>query len=162
MELEHLCRDLGIRDRVVFTGSVSEALKSSLFQETSGFALLSLTEVLAMSVLEAMQYSKPVIVTDTNAFDAFIKKGVIYGADRDANTIAKILLKMLTADTDTTSLGRRAKEEIQNNYTWDSIAKETLAKIYSDGIRQQNLSISFASHFYLGSAVLCCFETIIS
>ena len=126
VELEHLCRDLGIRDRVVFTGSVSGALKSSLFQETSGFALLSLTEVLAMSVLEAMQYSKPVIVTDTNAFDAFIKKGVIYGADRDANTIAKILLKMLTADTEATSLGRRAKEEIQNNYTWSSIADQTL------------------------------------
>ena len=125
-ELEQLCRDYAIEDKVVFAGPVSGAVKAALFQECSGFALLSVTEVLAMSALEAMQYAKPVIVTDVNAFAAFIEKGVIYSAARDENAISNVLMKMLSGDTEASLIGRRGREEVQNNYTWSSIADQTL------------------------------------
>jgi glycosyltransferase involved in cell wall biosynthesis len=61
-ELEQLARQLGISDRVIFTGAVVDP--SSCYRAFDVFALTSDTEQMPLSVLEAMASGLPVVSTD--------------------------------------------------------------------------------------------------
>lgn len=127
--LEAQAERLGISDRVIFTGSIAGDLKTALFQECDGFALLSITEVLAMSALEAMKFQKPVVVTDTQAFSEFLNRDMMIGADRDCEQIGAILSDFLSRTAASQQMARRAKFCIDTEYDWKTIAQQTVQEL---------------------------------
>ena len=62
-KLQHLCRKLGINDKVIFTGWVDDA--RCFLQNASLFVLPSLDEPFGIVILEAMSQGKPIITTLT-------------------------------------------------------------------------------------------------
>ena len=124
-EMESLAGGLGILDKIIFTGPVKGELKAALFQECSGFALLSVSEVLAMSALEALKYEKPVVVTDSNAFEAFIAKDAMLSTASDPSSVARIFAMMIKNDKNLLQVAKNGKSIVDSDYDWESVARLT-------------------------------------
>jgi glycosyltransferase involved in cell wall biosynthesis len=56
-------RRLGVQDRVLFTGAVSEAQKYWYLQQCAAFVFPSLSEGFGLPVIEAMHFGKPVLLS---------------------------------------------------------------------------------------------------
>jgi len=74
--LEGLARELGIEERVVFTGVLTEEEKADLLSSCDLFVLPSLHEGFGICYIEAMSAGLPVIASRTGGQTDFIEDGV--------------------------------------------------------------------------------------
>ncbi|MCH8186869.1 MAG: glycosyltransferase [Chloroflexi bacterium] len=77
-ELEHLkaqARELGIGDRVVFTGAVPQCRLPSYYSAADVFVLPSYTESFGLAALEAMACGTPVVASRVGGLSTFIRNG---------------------------------------------------------------------------------------
>jgi len=63
-QLEALCSELGIRDKVTFLGHLDWPALSARYAQCDAFVLPSKKEVQPMVLLEAMSFGKPIVVSD--------------------------------------------------------------------------------------------------
>jgi glycosyltransferase involved in cell wall biosynthesis len=73
--LEQLAHDLGLAQRVTFTGYVSEAAKHHHFATADLFVLASTHEGFGLVYLEAMQHGLPIIAAETGGQADFLANG---------------------------------------------------------------------------------------
>ena len=122
--LRRLVSDLGIGDRVTFTGLISGVEKLAVLQDADIYVLPSRSEGLSISMLEAMYMSLPVIVSDHVGLWRTIQKencGLV--SDLDVNSLTQALYQMATC-TEREKLGQRAHKLVEENYSWPVIAKD--------------------------------------
>ena len=77
-ELERLksrARDLGMGDKVVFTGSVPQSRLPAYYSAADVFVLPSYTESFGLAALEAMACGTPVVASRVGGLSTFIKHG---------------------------------------------------------------------------------------
>lgn len=124
-EVRALVHELGIEGSVRLIGPVFERGKACAFTLASVFVLPSLSEGLPIAVLEAMEYGKPVLVTDRWALP--VTTGAKFGwrvpADECAFEAA-LLEAMNTPDDRLADLGQAARSIAREHFGWDSIAKQ--------------------------------------
>lgn len=75
-ELEALVRELGLGDRVEFTGALSEEGVRARLEEASVFVLGSLEEAIGVATMEAMAMELPVVVTGVGGVAELVRDGV--------------------------------------------------------------------------------------
>ena len=74
--LQHLAHRLGVEDRVVFHGWVSDADLKALYTAASCFAIASIAELQSIATLEAMSSGLPIVAADAMALPHLVQDGV--------------------------------------------------------------------------------------
>lgn len=96
-KLKKLSKKLGIADRVIFTGRVSEEDLPLAFSTSDVFVLPSLVELQGMVVLEAMASGKPVIIADSkiSASPELVEGNGFLFIPNNSEDLSKKIIKIL-------------------------------------------------------------------
>lgn len=131
--------NLGLQNKVVFTGFVDDPLKNALLNISDICVFPSVYEPFGIVALEAMALSKPVVASNLGGFREIIesgKDGLLF-TPKDIYDLSQKVLSLLKDEDFVKRLGINAKEKIEKNYTWEKIAEKTL-KVY-DRVYQEYL-----------------------
>ena len=119
-------KDLGIEDRVIFTGFVSDEALPILYNKAQCFCLVSLYEGFGFPVLEAMQAETPVVASNVSSLPELVGKAGILVNPEDTQEIAHAIIDILKmTDPDRRKLSEIGKKQA-GKFTWEKTAKETL------------------------------------
>ena len=135
--LLHLAASLGIADRVMFLGRVSEAERTYLLSHASVFVLPSVVEPFGIAALEAMAAGTPTIVSKTSGvaeISANLFRVDFWDVEEFANRIAELLLYPALSKT----LGDQGREDAVRE-GWRERAEETVT-VYREAIRDRRLT----------------------
>lgn len=127
--LEELSTQLGINDRVTFTGEFDRL--EDVMAQFDIFVLTSSSESQCMPITESMAYGKPVVASNFGGIPDFVEDGVT-GFLVPLGNEAK-LVKALKALADNPSLreemGRRGRERYVERYTPERVA-DAMEEVY--------------------------------
>ena len=115
---------MGIADKIIFTGRLSEEEVKYIYQIASVYVMPSVSEPFGITALEAISAGTPTIASKTAGFSEAFKnclKVDFWDTDEMANKIISILRYEPLRKT----LKENGKQEI-DLFTWDNIAKKTL------------------------------------
>lgn len=127
--LEQRARELGIADRLVMTGYVSDAQLASLYQRASVFFFPSQYEGFGLPVLEAMACGTPVVTSETSSLPQVAGTHAYYCSPDDARDMADALRRALT-DPEVDERCSTALDYAQE-FTWSNTAAE-YSRIFVD------------------------------
>ena len=116
--------DMGISDKVVFTGLLTEEEVRHIYQIASVYVMPSVSEPFGITALEAISAGTPVIVSKTaGVSEAFCNcfRVDFWDTDETANKI----LSLLRYEPLHSTMAEYGKQEIQL-FTWDRVAEKTL------------------------------------
>jgi len=120
-----LADELGIGDRVEFTGSVSDKVLRGYYRDSDIFVLPSASEGFGFVFLEAMHFRKPIVAANSGATPEVVRDGetgllVDYG---NAEQLAAAITS-LSQDADLQKrLGEAGRARLQQNFTFDQFRK---------------------------------------
>jgi glycosyltransferase involved in cell wall biosynthesis len=100
--LEHLADTLGIRDRVTFTGYVTDAELRAAYSRATVFAMPSIAELQSIATMEAMASALPVVAANAMALPHLVhdgQNGFLFEPG-SAQDLADKLTRVLTATRD--------------------------------------------------------------
>jgi len=115
---------MGIADKIIFTGRLSEEEVKYIYQIASVYVMPSVSEPFGITALEAISAGTPTIASKTAGFSEAFKnclKVDFWDTDEMANKIISILRYEPLRKT----LKENGKQEI-DLFTWDNVAKKTL------------------------------------
>ena len=125
--LENLAIDLGVHNRVIFTGSVDDALP--YVNRFAVAVLCSESEGFSNALMEYMQAGRPIICTDTGGNPELIQDGtngyLVPVGDVDA--LAGRLVKLLSDSALARRLGEAARETVRSTYSHTRMLAEQMA-----------------------------------
>src|SRR5205085_9285746 len=126
-----MAAQLGIADRVLFTGSLSDEELHSLYAMCDLFALPTLYEGSSLVTLEAMSHSLPVVASAVGGIPDKVRDGetgwLVPPVDEKA--LASKLQWMLTHPTLRAEMGARGARLAEQQFSWQRVAAETEALI---------------------------------
>jgi glycosyltransferase involved in cell wall biosynthesis len=115
---------LGIADRVIFTGYVSDEELVLLYQAATLFVFPSLYEGFGLPVVEALACGAPAIVGRNSSLIELVDREEALVDPADPSSIREALARALT---DAELLERLRHPEIRNEFSWRKIAERTAA-----------------------------------
>ncbi|HLY41325.1 MAG TPA: glycosyltransferase [Terracidiphilus sp.] len=124
-EVRRLIEDLKLDDSVKLIGPVYGHDKACALTSASLFVLPSHSEGLPIAVLEAMEYAKPVLITD--GWTLPVKTSARYGwkVHVDLESIEAALREaMATSEVTLNEMGQAARSIVREHFAWDSVAKQ--------------------------------------
>jgi glycosyltransferase involved in cell wall biosynthesis len=131
-ELRKQAEKLGLGERVVFLGSVSEAELVALYNSALAYVFVSLSEGFGLPGLEAMQAGLPVVAADATSLPEIYGNAAHYCDPCDVGSIASALADV-AADEELrrrlVTLGRQRAAE----FSWRRTAEQTLA-VYAEAL----------------------------
>jgi glycosyltransferase involved in cell wall biosynthesis len=98
--LSRLATDLGIADRVIFTGHISDQDLPAAYERCTAFVMPSIAELQSIATMEAMASGRPVIAADAMALPHLVHdgdNGYLFPPD-DSDALADRLRLILNAD----------------------------------------------------------------
>jgi len=129
---KELANELGVADRVEFTGSVSDETLRAYYRDCDVFMLPSAAEGFGFVFLEAMHYAKPIIAANSGATPEVVR-------DRETGLLVEYgnveqladAITSLCRDTNLRQLlGAAGKIRLHENFTFDQF-RERFGKIVS-------------------------------
>lgn len=128
-----LAAELGIGDRVSFTGWVSGADKDRVFREATIFCLPSYAEGFPMAVLEAWAYGLPVITTPVGGLPEIVTDGLdaILFQPGDCNTLAVQIERLISNSELRKKIALASKNFAIDTFNIKTIARQ-LVCIYDE------------------------------
>ena len=136
--LKNLSTQLGIQDKVVFTGRIPFNDVANYYNMLNLLVNISEYESFGVSVIEAMACEKPVVVTNVGGLNEIIQDdsfGLKVSVDNVEETRAAIEKLMLDKDL-SNKIALRAREHVVKYYNWeDNIA--SMIALYKESIEKQ-------------------------
>lgn len=125
--LRQLAADLGISDRVVFTGFISDKARDRIFHWAEAAVFPSYYEPFGIVALEAMTFGTPVIVSNVGGLAEIVEDGIngLKVEAGDEAALSEALLKILNSRSLSTNLRYHAHHAIETKYSWHTIAEQT-------------------------------------
>ena len=121
---------------IIFTGPVMGNDKETLIKNCYASCLVSSSEGMPISLLEAMQYAKPCIVTEIPAIQEIIKKEWGYWCKiRDIDTLKEQMNALENEYPNACNNGEKMKRHLLENYTWNKVAKKYIEYLNSIGVK---------------------------
>lgn len=136
-ELISLATELGISERVIFAGRISNDGVPVALNEMDIFINCSKQESFGVNILEAMACGLPVVATDCAGPREIMIDGVtgIIVKDRDPLTLANAVLSLLNDDLKRKEMGKAGRERVCAYFDWNSNVAE-LEKVLFDNKKQ--------------------------
>lgn len=138
-KLEALVRELGLQNRVVFTGHVDRTVVSTYRLAADIFVGPSRSEGLGHAFLSAMACRLPVVTTQVGGIADFLfdakhnpGKGTTgWAVDVDnPEHIAEAVKEILAHPEETKEVVERSRKMVEEKYDWDTIAKDMREKVF--------------------------------
>ena len=133
-ELEKIAKKLGIRDKIIFTGAVSEKELVNSYFASDVFVLASEHEGFGLVVIEAMACGLPVIVSDRGSLPYIVnneKNGFVFGFGNIKELNNKIK-KVFEEGKNSKKISLEAKKD-SKKCDWDNIVK-MYEKVYKKAV----------------------------
>ncbi len=126
--LKNLSSKLGLLDKVVFTGFVSENEKWCLLRRCDIFVLPSSVEGHPITIIEAMSCGKPIIATNIETFTEIIENGKngILVPLHSYNKLADAIIELLLNKKKRRIIGENAKENASEIFDIKNTASKYL------------------------------------
>lgn len=116
---------LGLKEKVVFTGHVPLDEMACLYTVCEAFVFPSLYEGFGLPVLEAMQFGKAVITSNTSSLAELFKDAGYLIDPRDAHALSRGLERVLLDAGLRKELEAKSTQKARQ-FSWDTTARETL------------------------------------
>ena len=112
--LEILAQELGIAEKVIFTGFVPEEDLPFIYKLSSCFIIASIAELLSLVTLQAMASGLPIIAANAGALSELVNDGVngFLFESGDIETIARCICTIISKDELNKSMGKKNLEYI--------------------------------------------------
>lgn len=127
-------RELGLGDRVVFTGGIPEADKAALLSAATVFAFPSLYEGFGMPVLEAMACGTPVLTANGSSLPEVTGDAAVLVDPTSVEEIGRGLADLLDSPERRRSLSERGIERARR-FRWADVADRTV-EVYRRACRR--------------------------
>lgn len=131
--LIHLSISLGISDKVMFTGPLTEEEVKHIYRISSVYVLPSVSEPFGITALEAITAGTPVIVSK-NSGVAEILRNCLTVDFWDVDEMANKIIALLRYDALRNTIKENAKKEARF-FTWDRTARKTI-EVYREVIER--------------------------
>src|SRR5437763_2341132 len=125
-ELYGLARDLGIAEKVMFTGFVQEADLPALYSAAYIYACPSLYEGFGFTVLEAMACGVPVVCSAATSLPEVAGDAALYADSRIPEQFGRALVEVWTNCELRNSLIQKGRDNLRR-FSWERTAEQTLA-----------------------------------
>jgi glycosyltransferase involved in cell wall biosynthesis len=127
--LEVLAEELGIQDRVIFTGARSDVAAVLAIMDV--FVLSSFTECFPMALLEAMASSRPAVCTAVGGIPELLHDGVTgyLVPPRDPTALAERLSSLLESGHQRHQFGAAARARVDAEFTLEASVQEAERQI---------------------------------
>lgn len=119
---------LGLTDKVVFTGYVTDADLPALMSGACLFAFPSLYEGFGFPVLEAMSCGLPVVCANTSSLPEVAGDAALLIDPLDTTALAAAMARLLTDESLRATLVARGYAQVQR-FSWQRAAQEVMAII---------------------------------
>ncbi|NQT72527.1 MAG: glycosyltransferase [Chloroflexi bacterium] len=135
--LRQIVSQLGIFEKVLFTGPLYGQAKKQAFVDANVYVLPSLYETFPISVLEASACGTPVIVTNQCGIADIIRDQIGLVVPPEQESLATAISQLLTNDELAAKLGENGKYIVGQHYTWPKIASQ-LESLYFNCLTTDN------------------------
>lgn len=127
-ELQNLGRQLGLEDKIQFTGFVSESSRNQLLASCSIAVFPSLYEPFGIVALEAMASGTPVVVSRTGGLAEIVEDDIsgLCFTPGDAGDLQRCLVKLLQSPVKAEEMSKKARLRVEQVFNWVSVAKRTI------------------------------------
>jgi glycosyltransferase involved in cell wall biosynthesis len=138
-ELRAQASDLGIADRVVFTGRREDVPAITAALDVA--VLPSYREAQGLSVLEAMALSRPVVASDVGGIPEMIEDGVtgLLVPPRDPSALAAAIVRLLDDHPLADMVGRAGHDLVHRRFCLEQMIAG-IEQIYDEGARAGRLT----------------------
>ncbi len=137
-EMEQLSLQLGLRDRVVFTGDTDQV--ESLLASSDIFVLSSKFESLPLSIIEAMRARLPVIASDVGGVSELVTDGVtgFLVPRSDTDSLAKRLQQLIISPEERCRMGHLGRLRYERDFKVEIMAGAVLS-LYREQCRRASM-----------------------
>lgn len=115
---------------IVFTGWQKGQAVAELYANTALFVNPSENEGLPITVLQAMSYARPVLVSDISEHKRVVADSNFWFTNTNIYSLAEKIVELIQKPEVLKKNGELNKILVEKNYNWENIAKET-NKVYS-------------------------------
>ncbi|RKD24959.1 glycosyl transferase family 1 [Ammoniphilus oxalaticus] len=132
-ELKWKAIEMGIQDKVMFTGFISDETRNQLLHWASATVFPSLYEPFGIVALEAMAAGAPVIVSDVGGMADIVEHGVdglkVYPGDHASLTTQ--IIACLQDEQKAQEMKENALNKVEQYYLWERIAEQTVSVYFN-------------------------------
>ncbi len=121
--------DMGISNKVIFTGSLTDQEVKHIYQISSVYVMPSVSEPFGITALEAISAGTPTIVSKTAGVSETLKN-CLQVDFWDTDEMANKIISILRYDPLRLSMATNGKQEI-DLFTWDNVADKTI-NVYNE------------------------------
>ncbi|MBK0419726.1 glycosyltransferase [Leucobacter sp. CSA1] len=141
-----LASDLGVADRLTFTGQVSRADMPTLLRSADAVVCTPWYEPFGIVPLEAMACGVPVVAAAVGGFIDTVRDDETgrLVPPRDPEALARTLEALLGDDEARRAYGAAGRARVESRYSWGRIAEES-ARVYRAAAAARPSSITVAS-----------------
>ena len=127
-DLIKIVDELGLADRVVFTGYIPDEVLETYYRKAKVFILPSKYEPFGMTTLEAMSCGTPVVATRFGGIKDDLEDQVdsLMVDPSDSGELSAAILNVLTDEALASKLSENGQKTILERFSWESIAARTL------------------------------------
>lgn len=132
-KLQEIIAEKGISQYFSFPGWVKKDEKEKLLKNADIFFLLSYTEAMPMSILEAMGYGLPIVTTNVGGIPQLVEEGKNGYMTEPGNIdcFVNVILELIENDELIYSMGKESIEKAYENYSLEKHLHK-LCKLYEN------------------------------
>ena len=140
--LRNKARDIGLGDKMLFTGYLSNDDRDMLYLIASVAVFPSLYEPFGIVALEAMAAGTPVVVSDSGGLAEIVRheEDGLCAITGSASSLADQILRVLKNDFLAKKLRDHALQRIKTMYDWRVIARKTV-DVYEAVLRENSAQL---------------------
>jgi 1,2-diacylglycerol 3-alpha-glucosyltransferase len=125
--LDKLVNELGLEEKVLFTGFISRKDVPKIYSDSDIFAFASTTETQGLTVPEAMATALPVVVMKDPAFEEIVKDGETgLVSDNNEEDFAENVSRLIEDENLRERLGRDGRDFVKKYFSSQTQAEEVL------------------------------------
>lgn len=135
--LKRRSSELNLDDQLIFVGSVPNNQMPFFYVLSDVVVLPSLKEATSIAGLEAMSMGKPLVGTNVGGIPQIIKNretGILV-PPKEPKKMAEAIIFLLNERDERILMGKKARQRVEERFSWDIIAEETL-KIYEKVLKK--------------------------